>query len=115
MYFLVSCDSSTIFTNVSNFSFLTLFPQDEKKKYDPMVRTKIPFGGVINDWRRRFPQYWSDIKDGLDSQCLVSSDKVFHLAQPYQEMYPSSFFRFNYPPDGLPVTIPVFGAQKGSF
>ncbi len=34
---------------------------------------------------------------------------------PYQEMYPLSFFRFNYPPDGLPVTIPVFGAQKGSF
>ena len=76
------CDSSNIFKKTFRTSHLLLiFPQDEKKKYDPMVRTKIPFGGVINDWRRRFPQYWSDIKDGLDSQCLVSSDKVFHLAQ----------------------------------
>ena len=39
---------------------------------------------------------------------------------PYQEMYPSSFFRCIYPPplDGdkkMPVTTPIFGAQKGLF
>ncbi len=27
-----------------------------KEKGDPMVRSKMWFGGVFNDWRRRFPQ-----------------------------------------------------------
>ncbi len=34
---------------------------------------------------------------------------------PYQEMYPSRFSVSITPPDGLPVTTPVFEAQKGSF
>ena len=29
---------------------------------NPFVRTRIPFGGLINDLRRRYPKYLSDIK-----------------------------------------------------
>ena len=55
-------------------------------------------------------------KSGLVfAQCPSLSDAAVRDCQPYQEMHPSSFFRFNYPSDGLTVTIPVFGAQKGSF
>jgi hypothetical protein len=37
---------------------------------DPLVRTKRPFGGVINDFKRRFPFYLSDITDGISMQVL---------------------------------------------
>ena len=32
---------------------------------NPLERTNIPFGGVINDIKYRYRHYWSDIKVGL--------------------------------------------------
>lgn len=37
---------------------------------DPLARTGRPFGGMINDIKIRFPLYLSDLKDGLNLQCL---------------------------------------------
>ena len=45
---------------------------DEPPKRDPLQRTSIPFGGLIDDIKYRYPLYWSDIKDGLNAQCLAS-------------------------------------------
>lgn len=42
-----------------------------------MVRTRIPFGGVINDFKRRAPQYLSDITDGLNAQCLSAAIFIY--------------------------------------
>ncbi|KAH9489557.1 Anion exchange protein 3, partial [Bulinus truncatus] len=44
---------------------------------DPLKRTGCLFGGVYNDIRRRFPLYWSDIKDGLNGQCLKTLFFIF--------------------------------------
>ena len=37
---------------------------------DPLARTGRPFGGMMKDLRQRMPLYVSDIKDGLNLQCL---------------------------------------------
>ena len=37
---------------------------------DPLARTGRPFGGMIKDIKKRFPLYVSDIKDGLNMQCV---------------------------------------------
>lgn len=53
---------------------------DKKKKSpfnDPLVRTKTPFGGVINDWKRRFPWYLSDFKDGINTQVLAATIFIY--------------------------------------
>ena len=43
--------------------------EEEKKRPkrmdDPLVRTSVPFGGVINELKKRFPQYKSDITDAF--------------------------------------------------
>ena len=44
----------------------------EPPKRDPLERTNVPFGGLIDDIRHRYPKYWSDIKDGINAQCLAS-------------------------------------------
>jgi esterase/lipase len=36
-----------------------------KKMDDPLVRTNVPFGGVINELKKRFPMYKSDITDSF--------------------------------------------------
>jgi len=51
--------------------------EKKRKKDDPMIRTNVPFGGVINDWKRRFPWYISDFVDGLNSQCLAAAIFIF--------------------------------------
>lgn len=41
---------------------------------DPLKRTKRPFGGLINDLKRRYPKYPSDITDGFNFQtfaCII--------------------------------------------
>lgn len=30
------------------------------------------FGGLVQDIKRRYPLYWSDIKDGLSLQCFAT-------------------------------------------
>jgi len=51
---------------------------DRRDPYgDPLQRTGRLFGGLINDVRRRFPHYLSDIKDGLNIQCLATFFFIF--------------------------------------
>ena len=54
--------------------------EGKKKEYDPLVITRTPFflfGGVINEWKKRFPLYLSDFKDGLDSQVIATASFIF--------------------------------------
>ena len=45
---------------------------DVTEEHNPFKRTKRFFGGLINDVKQRYPLYMSDIKDGLDLQCLAT-------------------------------------------
>ena len=51
----------------------------DNKSYDPLTITRSPFlfGGVINEWKKRFPFYLSDFKDGLDSQVIATASFIF--------------------------------------
>ena len=42
------------------------------RKEAGLVRTGRPFGGLINDIKRKKPFYWSDFKDSFSLQCLAS-------------------------------------------
>eukprot|EP00095_Tigriopus_kingsejongensis_P009937 maker-scaffold1000_size72005-snap-gene-0.9 protein:Tk09937 transcript:maker-scaffold1000_size72005-snap-gene-0.9-mRNA-1 annotation:"anion exchange" len=50
---------------------------DDPKGYNPLKRTNVPFGGVINDIRKRYPWYWSDIRDGLNGQVLAATIFIY--------------------------------------
>ena len=50
----------------------------EGNRRNPFERTQIPFGGLVEDIRQRhFRSYWSDIKDGLNAQCLAAIIFIF--------------------------------------
>lgn len=51
-------------------------PEDD----DPLRRTKRPFGGLINDIKRRYPFYASDFTDGLNSSCLAAAIFMYFAA-----------------------------------
>ncbi|XP_064329575.1 band 3 anion transport protein [Phalacrocorax carbo] len=51
-------------------------PEDD----DPLRRTKRPFGGLVQDIRRRYPKYLSDIKDALNPQCLAAVIFIYFAA-----------------------------------
>lgn len=55
---------------------------DEKKPpfVNPLERTKRPWGGLINDVRRRYPFYKSDILDALNAQCLAAAIFMYFAA-----------------------------------
>lgn len=44
---------------------------------DPLLRTGRPFGGLINDIKRRYPYYRSDITDSFNLQCLAAFVFIF--------------------------------------
>ena len=44
---------------------------------NPLLRAPGLFGGLINDLRRRFKWYFSDFKDGLNSQCLAAAIFIY--------------------------------------
>jgi len=46
--------------------------EDGPPKRNPLDRTSVPFGGLIDDIKCRYPKYLSDIKDGLNAQCLAA-------------------------------------------
>lgn len=64
------------------YYFPALTPISERRtKYpDPLKRTKRPFGGLINDIKRRFPFYASDFLDGLNGQCIAASIFIYFAA-----------------------------------
>ena len=53
-------------------------PEDRRR--DPLQRTKRPFGGAIADIKERYPHYLSDIKDGLNLQCLSAFFFIYFAA-----------------------------------
>ncbi|KAK8726191.1 hypothetical protein OTU49_010416 [Cherax quadricarinatus] len=47
---------------------------------DPLIRTGKPFFGMIEDIKIRYPQYLSDIKDGIDGQVAAAAIFIFFAA-----------------------------------
>ena len=44
---------------------------------NPLIRAPYIFGGMINDWKRRFKHYVSDITDGFNSQTLAAAVFIY--------------------------------------
>ncbi|XP_021924578.1 anion exchange protein 2 [Zootermopsis nevadensis] len=62
-------------------ALLLLEAGDEKPPQDdPLRRTKVPFGGLVNDVKRRFPYYKSDITEGFNLQCLAAAIFMYFAA-----------------------------------
>lgn len=60
---------------------LSLDGGDKKPPFgDPLERTNRPWGGLINDLRRRYPHYKSDILDGLNAQCAAAAIFMYFAA-----------------------------------
>lgn len=60
-----------------------MFSGDDEKKppyEDPLERTRRPWGGLINDLKRRYPYYKSDILDGLNLQCFAAAIFMYFAA-----------------------------------
>lgn len=53
---------------------------DDDSELDPLERSGFLFGGLIRDIRRRYVRYWSDIKDGLNSQCFAAALFIYFAA-----------------------------------
>ncbi|RMB90423.1 hypothetical protein DUI87_33164 [Hirundo rustica rustica] len=51
---------------------LKVVEDEAEEDDDPLRRTGRPFGGLIRDVRRRYPQYLSDFRDALDPQCIAA-------------------------------------------
>ncbi|XP_063986657.1 band 3 anion transport protein isoform X2 [Diachasmimorpha longicaudata] len=47
---------------------------------DPLRRTRRPFGGLINDVKRRYSFYLSDFTEGLNSSCLAAAIFMYFAA-----------------------------------
>ncbi|XP_017794317.1 PREDICTED: band 3 anion exchange protein [Habropoda laboriosa] len=66
------------------YILVALLAGEEEKKPpgddDPLRRTKRPFGGLINDIKRRYPFYLSDFTDGLSSSCLAAAIFMYFAA-----------------------------------
>uniref|UniRef100_A0A1B6DDV8 Anion exchange protein n=1 Tax=Clastoptera arizonana TaxID=38151 RepID=A0A1B6DDV8_9HEMI len=55
--------------------------REKKPPYpDPLKRTKRPYGGLVNDIKRRFPFYISDIIDGVNAQCFAAAIFIYFAA-----------------------------------
>jgi hypothetical protein len=58
-------------------------PEKKKKAgftFDPLVRTRMPFGGIINEFRQRFPYLKSDVTDSFNVMCLAATIFIFFAA-----------------------------------
>ncbi|XP_069792087.1 anion exchange protein 3-like isoform X2 [Narcine bancroftii] len=47
---------------------------------DPLERTHLLFGGLIQDVKRRYPKYLSDIRDAFNCQCLAATIFIYFAA-----------------------------------
>ncbi|KAI4896483.1 hypothetical protein NFI96_018649, partial [Prochilodus magdalenae] len=47
---------------------------------DPLVRTGVPFGGLVRDLKRRYQHYVSDITDALNAQVLATVIFIYFAA-----------------------------------
>lgn len=59
-----------------------LLEQAAKKalRPDPLRRTKRPWGGLVNDVKRRLPFYLSDFKDGFNLQTIAAAIFMYFAA-----------------------------------
>ena len=55
-------------------------PSEITIKDSPLKRTGRPFGGLVNDIKKRYPLYWSDIKDAFNLQCLATWIFIYFAA-----------------------------------
>jgi anion exchange protein len=55
---------------------------DEKKPPfpNPLERTRRPWGGLINDLKRRYPHFKSDVVDGINAQCMAAAIFMYFAA-----------------------------------
>lgn len=70
----------TILINDPIFCYPEALLTPLKKSDDPLERTRRPFGGLIQDVRRRYPKYLSDFKDALNSQCMAAVIFIYFAA-----------------------------------
>ncbi|XP_035995546.1 anion exchange protein 3 isoform X2 [Fundulus heteroclitus] len=54
--------------------------EEADQEVDPLKRSGVPFGGLIHDVRRRYPQYISDLKDAVDMQCVAAVIFIYFAA-----------------------------------
>ncbi|KAG7334851.1 hypothetical protein KOW79_001447 [Hemibagrus wyckioides] len=54
--------------------------EPEQPRDDPLVRTGIPFGGMVKDIKRRYPHYLSDFTDALNPQVLSAIIFIYFAA-----------------------------------
>ncbi|XP_065074363.1 band 3 anion transport protein isoform X5 [Ochlerotatus camptorhynchus] len=52
----------------------------KKPKKNPLEKTNRLWGGLINDIKRRYPMYKSDIKDGLNTETLAATIFMYFAA-----------------------------------
>lgn len=53
---------------------------DDNDRDDPLRRTNTPFGGMINDIKRRAPYYKSDYLQGINGQCFSAAIFMYFAA-----------------------------------
>uniref|UniRef100_A0A4W4HHQ8 Anion exchange protein n=1 Tax=Electrophorus electricus TaxID=8005 RepID=A0A4W4HHQ8_ELEEL len=63
-----------------HLDFKPLSSARERPEEDPLLRSGIPFGGVIRDVKRRYRHYVSDITDGLNAQVLAAVIFIYFAA-----------------------------------
>merc|ERR1719356_77354 len=51
--------------------------EPEPLKRNPLMRTSMPFGGLIDDIKYRYKVYLSDIKDGLNAQVVAATIFIY--------------------------------------
>lgn len=51
--------------------------ENAKDFVDPLARTGRLFGAMVNDVKRRYSVYLSDLKDGLNGQCAAATIFLF--------------------------------------
>ncbi|XP_034938869.1 anion exchange protein 2 isoform X2 [Chelonus insularis] len=54
--------------------------EEKRPDDDPLRRTRRPFGGLINDIKRRYSFYLSDFTDGLNSSCIAAAIFMYFAA-----------------------------------
>ena len=45
--------------------------------FDPLIWTRQPFGGVLNEFKQRFPLFVSDITDAFNPMCMAAIIFIF--------------------------------------
>ncbi|XP_028289474.1 anion exchange protein 3 [Parambassis ranga] len=71
---------STLGMELDNKEVSPEVEEEGDQEVDPLKRSGIPFGGLIHDIRRRYPNYVSDLKDAVDMQCIAAVIFIYFAA-----------------------------------